>query len=56
MTAFLDFIYAWRSDNKPGANNQIGTEYVAKAAPDGYTLLVTPETTFVVNPSLYAKP
>jgi tripartite-type tricarboxylate transporter receptor subunit TctC len=42
-------------ENKPGANNQIGTEYVAKAAPDGYTLLVTPETTFVVNPSLYAK-
>ena len=42
-------------ENKPGANNQIGAEFVAKAAPDGYTLLVAPETTFVVNPTLYGK-
>ncbi len=42
-------------ENKPGANNQIAAEYVAKAAPDGYTLFVGPETTFVVNPSIYAK-
>jgi tripartite-type tricarboxylate transporter receptor subunit TctC len=42
-------------ENKPGANNQIGTEYVAKSAGDGYTLLLTPEVTFVVNPHLYAK-
>jgi len=42
-------------ENKPGANNQIAAEYVAKAAPDGYTLFVGPETTFVVNPFLYAK-
>src|SRR5262250_2543914 len=42
-------------ENKPGANNQIGAEFVAKAAPDGHTLLVTPETTFVVNPTLYAR-
>jgi tripartite-type tricarboxylate transporter receptor subunit TctC len=42
-------------ENKPGANNQIAAEYVAKAAPDGYTLFVGPETTFVVNPFLYAR-
>jgi tripartite-type tricarboxylate transporter receptor subunit TctC len=41
--------------NKPGASNQIGAEYVAKAAPDGYTLLVSAEATFVVNPWLYSK-
>ena len=37
-------------ENKPGANNQIAAEYVTKAAPDGYTLLIGPEVTFVVNP------
>jgi len=42
-------------ENKAGANNQIAAEYVTKAAPDGYTLLIGPEVTFVVNPSLYAK-
>jgi tripartite-type tricarboxylate transporter receptor subunit TctC len=42
-------------ENKPGANNQIAAEYVAKSAPDGYTLFVGPETTFVVNPSIYAR-
>jgi tripartite-type tricarboxylate transporter receptor subunit TctC len=42
-------------ENRPGANNQIAAEYVAKAAPDGYTLLIGPETTFVVNPSIYPK-
>jgi tripartite-type tricarboxylate transporter receptor subunit TctC len=42
-------------ENKPGANNQIAAEYVAKAPADGYTLFVVPEVTFVVNPSLYAK-
>src|SRR5213595_495874 len=53
------FIEAWGQqvivENKPGANNQIAAEYVTKAAPDGYTLLIGPEVTFVVNPSLYAK-
>jgi tripartite-type tricarboxylate transporter receptor subunit TctC len=41
--------------NKPGASNQIGAEYVAKSAPDGYTMLVSSEATFVVNPWLYSK-
>jgi tripartite-type tricarboxylate transporter receptor subunit TctC len=41
-------------DNRPGANTNVGTEFVAKAAPDGYTLLVSgnPLTT---NPALYAS-
>jgi tripartite-type tricarboxylate transporter receptor subunit TctC len=42
-------------ENKPGANNQIAAEYVAKSAPDGYTLFIGPEVTFTVNPSLYRK-
>src|SRR5215470_1847474 len=42
-------------ENRPGANNQIAAEYVAKAPADGYTLFIGPEVTFVVNPSLYAK-
>jgi tripartite-type tricarboxylate transporter receptor subunit TctC len=42
-------------DNKPGANSQIGAEVVAKAAPDGRTLLVSADTTFAMNPHLYAK-
>ena len=43
-------------ENKPGANSQVGAEHVAKAAPDGYTLLVSADTTFVMNPHLYARP
>ncbi|MBV8826353.1 MAG: tripartite tricarboxylate transporter substrate binding protein [Bradyrhizobiaceae bacterium] len=41
--------------NRPGASNQIGAEYVAKAAPDGQTLLVSAEATLVINPWLYRK-
>ena len=41
-------------ESKPGANTVIGSDYVAKSAPDGYTLLLT-STAHVVNPSLYAK-
>ena len=42
-------------ENKSGANTQIGATQVAKSAPDGYTLLASAETTFVVNPYLYSK-
>jgi tripartite-type tricarboxylate transporter receptor subunit TctC len=41
-------------ENKPGANNQIAAEYVAHQPPDGTTLFIGPETTFIVNPTLYA--
>ena len=41
-------------DNRGGASGMIGAEMVAKAPPDGYTLLVVPAT-HSVNPSLYKK-
>jgi tripartite-type tricarboxylate transporter receptor subunit TctC len=42
-------------ENRGGANGMIGTEMVAKAPPDGYTLLLVASGPVVVNPSLYAK-
>jgi tripartite-type tricarboxylate transporter receptor subunit TctC len=42
-------------DNRPGAGTQVGAEIVARAAPDGYTLLSSSLTTFAFNPSLYKK-
>lgn len=41
-------------DNRPGAASMLGTDIVAKAAPDGYTLL-TASPEFTVNPSLQPK-
>jgi tripartite-type tricarboxylate transporter receptor subunit TctC len=41
-------------DNRPGASGIIGTDIVAKAQPDGYTLLMM-SLTFTVNPSLFSK-
>lgn len=40
-------------DNRAGANAQIGVEYAAKAAPDGYTLLLTTATSHSANPFMY---
>lgn len=42
-------------DNKPGAGGSIGTEFAAKAAPDGYTLTMVPSGPFGSNPAIYAK-
>jgi tripartite-type tricarboxylate transporter receptor subunit TctC len=43
-------------ENRPGGGTgQVGTEYVAKSAPDGSTLLVTADATFVTAPHTYSK-
>jgi tripartite-type tricarboxylate transporter receptor subunit TctC len=42
-------------DNRPGANTIIAAQAVAKATPDGYTLLMAIDGTLVMNPFLYSK-
>ena len=43
-------------ENRPGAGGNIGTVAAAKAKPDGYTLLLTADSSQVINPSLYKRP
>ena len=43
------------TENKPGANAIIATEFVAKSAPDGYTLLIGASGAMTFNPGLYQK-
>ena len=42
-------------ENKPGAQNIIAAEYVAKSAPDGYTLLMGPSGAMTMNPAIYSN-
>jgi tripartite-type tricarboxylate transporter receptor subunit TctC len=42
-------------ETKPGADGQIGSDYVAKAAPDGYTLVLGPSSTHAIQPSVFKK-
>jgi tripartite-type tricarboxylate transporter receptor subunit TctC len=42
-------------ENKGGAAHVVGAQSVAKAAPDGYSLLVAEAGTFTINPTLYGK-
>jgi tripartite-type tricarboxylate transporter receptor subunit TctC len=53
------FSQAWGQqavvENKPGANNQLAAEFIVNSLPDGHTLFIAPDGTFVANPSLYPK-
>ncbi|WP_342129811.1 Bug family tripartite tricarboxylate transporter substrate binding protein [Hydrogenophaga sp. OTU3427] len=40
-------------DNRTGAGGNVGTAMAAKAKPDGYTLMLTADSSMVINPSLY---
>jgi tripartite-type tricarboxylate transporter receptor subunit TctC len=42
-------------DNRPGGNYGIGAQAVGRSPPDGYTLLVAPDSTFTANPALISK-
>jgi tripartite-type tricarboxylate transporter receptor subunit TctC len=45
--------YPVHVENRPGAGSSTGTDYAAKATPDGYTLLVSSGSSMVMNPILY---
>ena len=53
------FTAAWGQqavvENRPGGNNQVAAELVTRAPPDGHTLLIGPEVTFIANPALYGR-
>ncbi|WP_244786152.1 Bug family tripartite tricarboxylate transporter substrate binding protein [Cupriavidus pauculus] len=57
VSAELSKLPGWNVvvDNKPGAGGNIGSDIVAKAAPDGYTLLMGTVGTHGINQSLYGK-
>src|ERR1700675_4692487 len=42
-------------DNRPGAGTTIASEFIAKSAPDGYTLYFVDATSHAINASLYGK-
>ena len=42
-------------ENKPGSGGNIVGEPIARAAPDGYSLLIGPDNLFTINPHLFSK-
>jgi tripartite-type tricarboxylate transporter receptor subunit TctC len=48
--------HTWVVDNRSGASGNLGAEIVARANPDGHTVLITVDSQLTVNPSLYKLP
>jgi tripartite-type tricarboxylate transporter receptor subunit TctC len=46
----------WIVDNRPGASGNLASEMVARASPDGHTVLLVLDSMFTANPSLYKMP
>jgi len=57
VAQYLSEVNGWSVvvENRPGANGNIGGDFVAKSTPDGYTLLLNSDSGFTINPHVYSR-